>query len=66
MAEQQDTVTGVAGRYASALFSLARDERNTDEVAAALASFDALIAESEDLQRLVRSPVFSAREARVA
>ena len=62
MAEQQDTVTGVAGRYASALFSLAREERKTDEVAAALASFDALIAESEDLQRLVRSPVFSAHE----
>ena len=62
MAEQQDTVSGVAGRYASALFSLARDERKTDEVAAALATFDALIAESEDLQRLVRSPVFSARE----
>ncbi len=62
MAEQQDTVSGVAGRYASALFSLARDERKTDEVAAAIASFDALIAESEDLQRLVRSPVFSARE----
>lgn len=62
MAEQQDTVSGVAGRYASALFSLARDERQTDEVAAALASFDALIAESEDLQRLVRSPVFSARD----
>ena len=62
MAEQQDTVSGVAGRYASALFSLARDERKTDEVAEALATFDALIAESEDLQRLVRSPVFSARE----
>jgi F-type H+-transporting ATPase subunit delta len=62
LAEQQDTVTGVAGRYASALFSLARDERKTDEVAAALSSFDALIAESEDLQRLVRSPVFSAHE----
>ena len=62
MAEQQDTVSGVAGRYASALFSLARDERKTEEVAAALATFDALIAESDDLQRLVRSPVFSARE----
>ncbi len=62
MAEQQDTVSGVAGRYASALFSLARDERKTDEVAAALALFDGLIVESADLQRLVRSPVFSARE----
>jgi len=62
LAEQQDTVSGVAGRYASALFALARDERKTDEVAVALTKFDALIAESEDLQRLVRSPVFSARD----
>ena len=62
LAEQQDTVSGVAGRYASALFALARDEKNTDEVADALSRFDALIAESEDLQRLVRSPVFSSRE----
>ena len=62
MSEQQDTVSGVAGRYASALFSLAHDERKTDEVAAALSTFDALIAESEDLQRLVRSPIYSARE----
>ena len=62
LAEQQDTVSGVAGRYASALFSLAHDERKTDEVADALAAFDALIVESADLQRLVRSPVFSAHD----
>ena len=62
MAQDDTHVSGVAGRYASALFSLARDERQTDEVAAALPTFDALIAESADLQRLVRSPVFSAAE----
>ena len=62
MAEQDDIVSGVAGRYASALFSLAQDARDTDGVAASLATFDAMIAESPDLQRLVRSPVFSASE----
>ncbi len=62
MAEQNDIVSGVAGRYASALFSLARDARDTDGVASALASFDRMIVESPDLQRLVRSPVFSASE----
>ncbi len=66
MAEQDTIVSGVAGRYASALFSLARDNRDTDGVAAALAAFDALIAESPDLQRLVRSPVFSSSEQRKA
>jgi F-type H+-transporting ATPase subunit delta len=60
VAEQENIVSGMAGRYASALFSLARDEQATDEVAAALASFDDLVAQSSDLARLVRSPVFSA------
>ena len=35
---------------------------STDPVAAALTTFDGLIGESADLQRLVRSPVFSAGE----
>ena len=62
MAEEDTVVSGVAGRYASALFSLAQDQREGEAVADALARFDALIAESPDLQRLVRSPVFSAAE----
>jgi len=60
VAEQENIVSGMAGRYASALFSLARDELSTDQVAAALKTFDDLIVESPDLARLVRSPVFSA------
>ena len=62
MAQDEILVSGVAGRYASALFSLARDDRQTDSVAQALAKLDAMIAESPDLQRLVRSPVFSAED----
>ncbi len=62
MAEQDEIVSSAAGRYASALFSLARDARETAAVAAALATFDRMIEESPDLQRLVRSPVFSAQD----
>ena len=62
MAEDDTIVSGVAGRYASALFSLAQDDRQTDAVADALATFDALVAVSPDLERLVRSPVFSAAD----
>ena len=62
MAENSDHVSGVAGRYASALYSLAQDERQTGEVAASLATIDRMIAESADLRRLVRSPVFSASD----
>jgi F-type H+-transporting ATPase subunit delta len=55
-------VSGVAGRYASALFDLAREQRAIDAVAADLDRFDALLRESQDLQRLVKSPVFTAEE----
>jgi F-type H+-transporting ATPase subunit delta len=52
----------MAGRYATALFDLARDTTAIDPVKADLERFDALLAESADLTRLVRSPVFSAAE----
>ena len=50
----------MAGRYATALFELARDENKLDETAAALSGLEALLNESTDLTRLVRSPIFSA------
>jgi F-type H+-transporting ATPase subunit delta len=52
----------MAGRYGVALFELARDEKSLDAVKADLERFDALIAESPDLARLVRSPVFTAEQ----
>ena len=60
MAIEDPSVSGVSGRYATALFELARDERAIDAVASDLDKFNALLAESGDLRRLVRSPVFSA------
>jgi F-type H+-transporting ATPase subunit delta len=53
---------GVAGRYATALFELALERNATDAVKADLDRFDALLADSADLTRLVRSPVFGAEE----
>ena len=52
----------MAGRYANALFELALEEHAIDTVKADLDRFDALIAESPDLRRLVRSPVFTAAQ----
>jgi F-type H+-transporting ATPase subunit delta len=52
----------MAGRYATALFDLARETNTIDAVKADLERFDALIAGNPDLARLVRSPVFSADE----
>jgi len=52
----------MAGRYATALFDLAAETNAIDAVKADLDRFDALIAGSADLNRLVRSPVFSTDE----
>ena len=52
--------SGMAGRYATALFELALEADSIDAVLADLHKFDALLDESADLTRLVRSPVFTA------
>ena len=62
MAAEDPSVSGVSGRYATALFELARDEKSIDAVKADLEKFEAMLADSADLKRLVRSPVFSAGE----
>lgn len=59
-------VSGVAGRYASALFELAGEAGSVDAVGTDLSTFERMIAESPDLARLVRSPVFTAEEQAAA
>ena len=62
MAGEDSTVSGVAGRYARALFELALDAKSVDAVKADIEKFAAMVAESADLNRLVRSPVYGAEE----
>ena len=50
-------ISGVAGRYASALFELADDAKALDQVAEDLATFRRMAAESADFARLLASPV---------
>ncbi len=52
----------MAGRYAQALFELAKESKTTDQVAADLAAFRRIVAESDDFRRFVKSPVFTADE----
>lgn len=52
----------IAGRYASALFELAEEQKALDQVAEDLRSLRDMIAASPDLRRLVRSPVLSREE----
>jgi F-type H+-transporting ATPase subunit delta len=54
------SITGVAERYASALFELAKDQGKQGQVEQDLAKFQGLLDTSEDLRHLVTSPVFSA------
>jgi len=53
---------GLAGRYANAVFELAQDQKAVDAVSTDLASLRRAIETSTDLNRLVRSPVFSAQD----
>jgi F-type H+-transporting ATPase subunit delta len=62
VAGEDTIVSGMAGRYATALFELALDMKSVDAVKAELDRFDTLVAENDDLRRLVRSPVFGAEE----
>jgi len=57
-------VTGLAGRYATALFELADEDKQLDAVAEDLASIGAMLDDSADLRRLVRSPVISRDDQR--
>jgi len=60
VAGAEPIITGMAGRYATALFELALEANAVDAVKGDLARFEALLGESADLVRLVRSPVFGA------
>ncbi len=54
--------SGVSGRYASALFELAREQNELDKVDQDLGTFQAMLQQSPDLARLVKSPAFAAEE----
>ena len=60
MATDEPMMASVAGRYASALFELATEQKQVAEVEGDLNRFQAMLDGSPDLQRLVRSPVFFA------
>jgi F-type H+-transporting ATPase subunit delta len=53
----------LAGRYASALFDLARDERQIESVSASLNMVKAALAESADFRALTTSPLINRVEA---
>lgn len=59
VAGEDHLISGMAGRYATAAFDLARDEGAIEPVSQDLSRFAVLIEDNEDMRRLVRSPAFS-------
>ena len=62
MAGEEQTASGVAGRYATALFELALEGNALEQVAVDLTRFNEALDAVQDLARLVKSPVFTADE----
>lgn len=59
MAADSSKIAGLTGRYATALFELAAQRGVLDEVADDLVRLAEMIAQSRDLERLIRSPVLA-------
>ena len=53
----------LAGRYASALFDLARDQRQIESVSSSLETLRSALADSKDLSELVSSPLVGRDDA---
>lgn len=60
--ETSSVTASVEGRYASALYDLATEQGQVAEVEGHLTAFQNLLSGSNDLQRMIKSPVFSAEE----
>jgi F-type H+-transporting ATPase subunit delta len=62
VSEAASISSGVAGRYAQAVFDLARDEGLLPAVEADIGALEQALSDSEDLRRLIGSPIYSREE----
>ena len=62
MAAEHARESGLAGRYALAIFELAQEERAVEVIAEDFATLKQLMSSSPELTRLIRAPVFSREE----
>lgn len=62
MAQSGSIISAVAERYAGSLYELAADSKAVAGVEQDLSRFETLLAGSDDLKRLISSPVFSAED----
>ncbi|RMF35582.1 MAG: F0F1 ATP synthase subunit delta [Alphaproteobacteria bacterium] len=59
MSATSTLVSGIAGRYATAVFELATEEGNLDAVERDLLALEEALAGSEDLREMIRSPIYT-------
>jgi F-type H+-transporting ATPase subunit delta len=62
VASATSLTSGVAGRYATAVFEIAKDEKSLDRVEADIDTLSAALEESQDLRDLIGSPVYTRDE----
>jgi F-type H+-transporting ATPase subunit delta len=62
VATDEPIMATVAGRYASALFELANEDRQLEAVEKDMRALEGMLASGSDLERMVRSPVISAED----
>lgn len=62
MSESASISTGIAARYATAVFELAKEGKGLDALEQDIDTLDAALSESADFRSLIHSPVYS-REA---
>ena len=66
MSETAGISTGIASRYATAVFDLAKDGKAIKALESDVAALDAAMTESADLRTLLTSPLYSREEQSAA
>ena len=66
MSEPASISTGIAGRYASAVYELATETKATAAIESDIAALTEAMAESADLNALLQSPIYSRDEQQAA
>ncbi len=66
VSEPASISTGIAARYATAVYDLAMDDKATKDIETDLQSLSAALAESADFNALIASPIYSRAQQRDA
>ncbi|MEL7117421.1 MAG: F0F1 ATP synthase subunit delta [Pseudomonadota bacterium] len=66
MSENASISAGIAARYATAIFELAKEEKSLPAIESDVDAIDAALGESEDFRKLISSPVYTRDETQAA